>query len=559
MEAERRTGGWTAILPPLVAVLLALFFRRLIVALVSAVVLGALLQTGFNPVAGLQKAAVDYLWGSVADSFSLYIIGFTFCLVGMVHVIIRMGGIAGLLEAFSWLAESARSTRIATSLMGLALFFDDYANTIVVGTTMRPMTDKQKISREKLAYLVDSTSAPIAGIAVISTWIGYEVGLFDELSRQLQMGISGYGIFFEILPLRFYCILTLVFVFMVAIMGRDYGPMLSAERRALHDDEVLRPDSDPLTSSAQKEVEPKEGVPLRWINAVAPVACVLAGALLGMFWSGWSTPQFAGGIPAVDQLLSGAASLGEFRSAWGAALPDLFDWTAWRDALSGAANAKVLFWASIVGSLVSIALAVGQRLLSVGESLQAWSRAIPMMGMAVAILVLAWSIQSVCDDLGTSIYLVGTVQHLISASLLPLLTFGLAAVVAFSTGTSWGTMGILLPAMIPLAFHMTADMPGGEIILFMCFGAVLDGAIFGDHCSPISDTTVMSSIASSVDHMDHVQTQMPYALTSMTVSAAFGYVGVAFGLPIWAAYLLGTVALFGILATLGKDPTKEPA
>ena len=557
-NVQRRTGGWPAIMPPLIAVLLALFFRRLVVALLSAVWLGAALQTGFDPIAATWKTGYEYIWGSLADSFSLYIIGFTFCLVGMVHVIIRMGGIAGLLEAFSWLAQSVRSTRIATALMGLALFFDDYANTIVVGTTMRPLTDRQKISREKLAYLVDSTSAPIAGIAIISTWIGYEVGLFDELSRQLQLGISGYGIFFQILPLRFYCILTLMFVFLIAAMGKDYGPMLEAERRAHHKGRVLHPESTPLASSAQEDVEPKAGIPHCWHNAVAPVAFVIVATIFGMYWSGWSgIGRYESGIPGIDKLLMGEAHVVDFLLAWSAALPDMFSFTAWRDALSGAANAKVLFWSSVFGSLFAIALAVGQKILGLREAIDSWSNAIPMMGLAVAILVLAWSIQSVCSDLGTSIYLVGSVQHLVAPAVLPLLTFGLAAVVAFSTGTSWGTMGILLPAMIPLAFHMTADMAGGQLILLMCFGAVLDGAIFGDHCSPISDTTVMSSIASSVDHVDHVQTQLPYALTSMLASAIFGYVGVAFGLPIWAAFLGGAVFLLLVILLLGRDPTAE--
>ncbi|MFB6375141.1 MAG: Na+/H+ antiporter NhaC family protein, partial [Bradymonadaceae bacterium] len=227
------------------------------------------------------------------------------------------------------------------------------------------------------------------------------------------------------------------------------------------------------------------------------------------------------------------------------------------DALSNAANAKVLFWGSVVGSLVAIAMATGQKLLDLEESLHAWVQAITMMGLAVAILVLAWSIQGVCSDLGTSIYLVGSVQHLVGPTVLPVLTFGLAAVVAFSTGTSWGTMGILLPAMIPMAYHMTAGLESGELLLMMCFGAVLDGAIFGDHCSPISDTTVMSSIASSVDHIDHVRTQMPYALTSMAASVLVGYIGVAIGLPILAAYGLGAILLLGVVLFVGREPKVE--
>jgi Na+/H+ antiporter NhaC len=556
-ESTRRLGGWEALLPPLLAILIALFFRRLLIGLFSAVWLGAALQHGFNPITATWETLSTYLFGNLADSFNLYIIGFTFALVGMVHVMIRMGGIAGILKSLAFLARSARSTRVATALMGLALFFDDYANTIVVGSTMRPLTDEQNISREKLAYLVDSTSAPIAGLAVVSTWIGYEVGLFGQLSEQLQLGMSGYEIFFAALPMRFYCIFALVFAFLIAIWGKDFGPMLQAERRAYHDGEVHDPEREPMRSSHHRDTEPKEDVPHRWYNAVLPVVCVIVATILGMYWSGWRGDEFAH-VPGLGGVIVGDATWSQFGAAWASALPEMGTWTVWRSALSEAANAKVLFWASLFGSGVAIGLAVGQRLLTVVDALRAWSRTIPMMGLAVAILLLAWSIQDVCSDLGTSIYLVGAVQHILAPAILPLMTFALAALVAFATGTSWGTMGILLPAMIPLAFHITAQTGRGGPVLMMCFAAVLDGAIFGDHCSPISDTTIMSSIASSVDHIAHVETQLPYALTSMTAAALFGYVGVAFGIPIVIAFLLG-LAFFGIILwSFAVSPRESP-
>ncbi|MFP4599096.1 MAG: Na+/H+ antiporter NhaC family protein [Persicimonas sp.] len=564
-SADKRAGRWTAIVPPLLAVLLALFFRRLIVALVAAVWMGAALQTDFHIFEATWMGVENYLWGSVADAFSLYIIAFTFSLVGMVQVITRMGGMQGVLEVFAGLARTARSTQVATACVGLAIFFDDYANTIVAGTTMRPMADKRRISREKLSYIVDSTSAPIAGIAIISTWIGYEVGLFDTLSTQLGMGMSGYEIFFEILPLRFYCIFALLFVFMNALSGRDFGPMREAELRARNTGDVLRPGSTPLTSNVLSDLEPAKHITAHWRNAVIPVATVIVGTMLGMFWSGWSGALPGGepgAIPGVGEMLFGEADLGGFLAAWGQAAGDMGDWTAWRDAFSDADNAKVLFWAALVGSIVSIALAVGQRLLSLSDALLSWLKAVPAMWLAVAILVLAWAIQGVCGDLGTGIYLVGAVHDIITPVMLPVLTFLAAAVIAFATGTSWGTMGILLPAIIPLAFFMTQDpsiagdaaagLQGGGIILFLCFGAVLDGAIFGDHCSPISDTTVMSSIASSVDHLDHVHTQFPYAMTAMTAAAGFGYVGVAFGLHVVAAHVLGVAGLAGVLMVVGR-------
>ncbi|MBA2661078.1 MAG: Na+/H+ antiporter NhaC family protein [Bradymonadaceae bacterium] len=551
LDDARRVGRWTAILPPLIAILVALFLRQLLIAMGLAVWLGAVVNANLAPIEG-TKSAVGYLFSNVTDSFNLYIIGFTFGLVGMVHIITRMGGMAGVLAIFSRLATSARSTRLATALVGFVVFFDDYANTIVVGTTMRPLTDQKRISREKLAYLVDSTSAPIAGIAIISTWIGYEVGLFEDLARQLGINQSGYEIFLSIIPLRFYCLFALAFVFLNVLLSRDFGPMLKAERRAFKTGEVLRPGAVALTSAAFSSVRVKEGVEPRWYNAMAPIFAVIAVTFFGMYWSGWSGKGAIEAIPALGDLFAGKASPVELASAWSVAASEMFNAQAWRDAFSNADNALVLFWAAVVGSLVALALAVGQRLLNVREALSAWLKAIPAMWMAVAILVLAWSIRSVCDDLGTSIYLVGAVQDLISLAMLPILTFLLAAGVAFATGTSWGAMGILLPTMIPLAFHLGDGSAQGPIILMLCFSAVLDGAIFGDHCSPISDTTVMSSIASSCDHVDHVRTQFPYALTVMAAAGAFGYLGVAFGLSPWVALLLGILSLAGVLRLIGR-------
>ncbi len=524
-EGAQRVGDWTSILPPLIAILAALFFRKILIAMAAAVWFGAVIFADYAPVDGTVQAG-DYLVSNLTSPFNLYIIGFTFGLVGMVHVIIRMGGMAGVLELISDIAESARSTRIATALMGFVMFFDDYANTIVVGTTMRPVSDEKKISREKLAYIVDSTAAPIAGLAIISTWIGYEVGLFEELANQLHLDMSGYEIFLGIIPFRFYCIFALALVLWNVFQSRDFGPMLRAEKRAATEGKVIADGSVPLTSKSFLEIGPKPGVAPRWYNAAVPIGVVIAATMGGVFWSG--SPD---GIVAVD----------------------LVSWQAWQDAFSDADSAMVLFWAAVVGSVVAVALAVGQRLLNPIEALKAWLKTIPSMWMAVAILVLAWAIRSVCDDLGTSIYLVGTVEGLITLAMLPLITFLVAAAVAFATGTSWGAMGILLPTMIPLAFQLGDGSPHAMLVLMLCFAAVLDGAIYGDHCSPISDTTILSSIAAGSDHVDHVRTQAPYATVAMILAAGFGYIGVAFGLSPWLALPLGILGLGLILRVFGRE------
>ncbi len=525
VAGSQRIGDWKSILPPLIAILAALFLRQIIVAMAAGVWLGALVVHELAPIQGTLQAG-QYLADNVTDSFNLYIIGFTFALVGMVHVIIRMGGMAGVLDLVTDLARSARSTRIATALMGFFIFFDDYANTIVVGTTMRPMTDEKKISREKLAYIVDSTSAPIAGLAIISTWIGYEVGLFEDLANQLHLDMSGYEIFLGIIPFRFYCIFALALVLWNVFQSRDFGPMLHAEHRASNTGQVIADGAVALTSKSFLEIGPKTGVAHRWYNAALPIGAVVVATMGGIFWSG--------------------------SDLQGSIVSDLASWQAWQDAFATADSAMVLFWAALLGSVVALGLATAQRLLSPLEAVKAWLKTIPSMWMAVAILVLAWAIRSVCDDLGTSIYLVSAVEGLITLTMLPMITFLLAAIVAFATGTSWGAMGILLPTMIPLAAQLGDGTSHAMLILMLCFAAVLDGAIYGDHCSPISDTTIMSSIAAGSDHVDHVRTQAPYATLAMLFAAGLGYIGVAVGLSPWLALPLGIIALGVVLRLFGK-------
>ena len=529
LSGEATLADWTSLLPPVVAILFAVVFRQLIVALFAAIWLGAGLHFGMNPFTSLYHAFYDYLWGNLADEFNLLIFAFTFSLVGMVSVVTRMGGTHGLVEAIAKRAKTARSTRLATAGMGLAIFFDDYANTVVVGTTMRALTDRFHISREKLAYLVDSTAAPIAGIAVVSTWIGFEVDQFQKVSDFLGLEVNGYAMFFQVLPYRFYCLFTIVFVLASVVLRRDFGPMLKAERRAAETGAVMRPGATPLTSGAFQEVKPVDGAPLRWWNAVIPVGVVLIGTFAGMLAVGASSSLFEG------------------RSL------NLLAFADWRDAFIGVGEfdnggPAVLAGSAIVGSLVAIGLSLGQGILKPLEAAKSWLTGAQAMVLANSVLLLAWAIRSVCADVGTPFYMAAALQDVVAPLLIPLLVFLLSAVVAFSTGTSWGTMGILLPVVGPIAYG------GDPIILLLSLGAVLDGAIYGDHCSPISDTTVLSSISSSCDHIDHVKTQLPYATVTMAAAGLCGYLLIAAGGSILTSYALATVVLVGVLLVVGRDP-----
>ena len=534
------TDGWS-LFPPVLAIVVAVASGRLVWGLCLALFSGALIalpaEVPFyvHPLHALHMAAVDFVWTPLRESFQLFILGFTASLIGMVRVISLAGGTRGIAEALVRRAASARSTRLATALLGLAIFFDDYANTIVVGTTMRPITDRFRISREKLAYLIDSTAAPVAGVAIISTWIGFEVGLFGDAMESLGTGVSGYELFFRALPARFYCLLTLFFLLVSTLMRRDYGPMLRAERRASQRNLPLAPDARPMTGDAHRVPEHPD-IAGHWAIAVLPVGLVVLGVLAGMHWD-------ARNAEAV------IAARGEHA---------LFSRTYWTAVFSNADGAKVMFLSSLAGSGLAFVLARTRRSMRDGSHplktstiLRTWTSGITGFSYALLILVLAWAIKEMCQAVHTSDYLIGALENVLDPRFLPLVVFSLAAAVAFSIGTSWTTMALLLPTMLPVAYQM-----GDITLVVLVAAAVLDGAIFGDHCSPISDTTVLSSIAASCDHIAHVRTQAPYSITTMLISAIFGYLGSTLLYSTSVGLGLGMLVVVATLALVGRDPDK---
>ena len=520
----RIAGPWWSVLPPLFAVLIALAYRRVLFALGGAVWLGALLVKDMDVGAGTAHMTTEYIFASLSSASKLYILSFTLALVGMIHLCGRSGGNQGLVDVVGKLAKSARSTRVVTGLMGLIVFFDDYANALIVGSSARSMTDKMKISREKLAYIVDSTAAPVAGIALVSTWVGYEVGLFESLSGELQLGRKGFDIFLDVLVTRFYCFFALGVVFINAWSSRDFGPMLKAERRATFKGQLTRPGAT-LSESLDND-KPHGDLPPRWFNAAIPIAVTVLSVVIGVAWSG-NNVLVEAGRPAAD-LMSGEG---------------------WRSVFSEAESSKVMLYAALLGSLSAYVLVVGQRLMSPVEALKVWFSGMRLMTYPLGILLLAWCMQLTTKDLGTSYYLISALEPVLQPAVLPMAVFLIAAAVAFATGTSWGTMGILLPALIPMAWAITDQ---SMMLTLLCMGAILDGAIFGDHCSPISDTTVMSSIACGCDHIDHVRTQLPYAVTSMMVAGIFGYLARPLDVPLFICYIAGFASIFAIFYTIGR-------
>ena len=505
-----------SLVPPITAILLAWAWRRVLTGMLIGVFSGAMILERLNPFNATIKTTWDLLIKTAVEPDSLEIFAFTLLLAGMVGIMIRSGAVADMVDRLSHIARGRRSGQMVVETLGIMVFFDDYANTMVVGAASRPLTDRLGISREKLAYLIDSTAAPVASLALISTWIGIEI---SYLSKQMPLlhnfASSGYGVFLQMIPFRLYCLFTLVMLTLIAITGRDFGPMLTAERLA-------RPVTNP--EAGQGRYLPKSS----WLGAVIPIITVLVTILLAF-------------------LIEGGHRIGR--------PVDLFSPAYWRDAFVVVDNSSLLLViASIAGILTAACFAILGRSLSIGQAVSAAFRSMQTMLPALALLVLAQALRKVTDthNLQTAQYLVSMLSNL-NLNIVPFSIFLVAAAVAFATGTSWGTMGILIPVAVPLSAAAVQHAHANPILILISTAAVLDGAVFGDHCSPISDTTVMSSIGSSCNHLSHVRTQIPYAITAMLVAAIVGYLGIPLlNLPIWTVYIAGTAVLTGIVFFIGK-------
>ena len=516
--------GWQSLLPAGLAIAMALLTGRVLVSLAAAVVLGGLLSLpdAFPQLSDrlLRASGAEFLWKSAADLSNLLILLYVVLILAMISVMLAAGGLRALADWLMRFARTGRSTQLITFVAGLLIFIDDYANTMVVGSTLRPACDRMRVSREKLAFLVDATAAPIAGIAVVSTWIGVEVGLLGEIGGQLAVPKDGYAIFFDALGYRFYCMTMIAFVFASAISGRDFGPMARAERRARQSAPPRGDHSRPATHAAFDTARPHPDARARVSSALVPMALLLLAFLAGLWLQGYGARR----------LLCDPGAL---------VRP-----SAWREVLSAADSIPLLAVASGAGLLLAVGMAALVARIPAGAVSVAVLKGVRTSLMPVAVLLLAWSLKGACDELGTGDYLASVLSGSLDPLVYPGLVFVVAGLTAFSTGTSWGTMAILIPTAIPIALALDGGRYGPTTMISVA--AVLDGAIFGDHCSPISDTTIMSSAASSCDHLAHVRTQLPYAVTVAAIALGIGYVPAAAGLPQWIGIPSAAVAVGGL-------------
>ena len=531
--------GFLTLIPPIVAIVLAFVTKNVVVSLALGILSGGIILNfaGFNIFYTIVQAFLDLVnraVGSLADPWNAGIILQVLAIGGVINLVSKMGGAKAIAEALSKKAKSARSAQIITWFAGLLVFFDDYANSLIIGPMMRPVTDGMKISRERLAFIIDATAAPVAGIAIISTWIGLEVGLIGDAFNSIGVDQNAFGVFLSTIPFRFYNILILAFIVITALLLKDFGPMRKCELQARRGGQVLE-DGDKLNEQISKEhddLEPLEGVtPSVW-NAIIPIGTLIIAALIAFYYSGYTAIMGSEDAATIAIMQNSPISF-----------------AAIREAFSNSDASVALFQSALFAGIVAMAMGVAKKMFTVAQGIEIWIDGMKTLLITCVILICAWSLSSVIKELGTAKFLINYLSGSIPAFTLPSIIFVLGAIISFATGTSYGTMGILMPLAIPLAYSINPDMS----YVIVSTSAVLTGAIFGDHCSPISDTTILSSMGAGCDHIEHVRTQIPYSLFIAAITIVFGYIPAGFGLPVYIVLPLALVAVFVGVQILGKS------
>lgn len=496
MGLEMIEAGWLSILPPLIAIILALKTKEVYSSLFAGVFSGMLIycfETG-NSIIEAVRMVLDMVAYKIGDNG--YMILYLSLLGSVVMVVTMAGGSRAYGKWASGKLKSKRSAKVATALLGCLIFIDDYFNCLTVGTVMRPITDKHKIAREKLAYIIDSTAAPICIIAPISSWA---VAVASEVG-----GEGGLNVFMQTIPYNLYALLTLFMVAVMCVTDFDFGKMKKvveeAERRE-YDEEEEAKEMEGVKISAQGRV----------YDLLIPMVVLISCSILGMAYVG-------GFFQGVDF----ATAIGENPTAG-------------------------LTLGALAALLTALALYIPRKLVTFREFMNGITAGVKLMVSAVMILALAWSLSGVCREMiGTGEFVSGLVSSSnVSLSIFPAIIFAVAAFLAFSMGTAWGTFGILIP-IVAMICEGSAE---GAAILIPALGATLAGSVYGDHCSPISDTTILSSAGAKCEHIRHVETQIPYATLVAAVSLA-GYVIAGFVRNPWITLTSSAVLLMVVLAVL---------
>lgn len=506
--------GWLAILPPLVAIVLAFVTKRVLISLFLGLFTGGIIIVGGNPFSGVVYS-LDTIVASITDEWNTNLLLFNLLMGSGVAFIWRLGGSEALTVWARKRIKTRKAAGIGAWLLGIVIFFNDYVNAAIVGNVFRDISEEQKISSERLSYILDSTAAPVATF-FISDWIAFQIGMIKSgIETAGITGIEPFTAYLYSIPLNLYCIFAVLFVGMLVISGRDFGPMLKAEHRAITEGKIVRDGAKPMLDVNYELGEPKDTKPML-ISFFLPLIVLVGVTLFGF----WFTGRGAGGLT---------------------------------DILGASDPAKSLLWGAFAMTFTGIVMAISTRIMTLSEAMDTFVDGLKLMLLACVILVLAWSLGGITGEMDLAGFIVNTLPASLPFVFVPITIFLLGMLISFATGTSWGTMTILTPIAIPLAYTLTGDV---HISVAMA-GVVFSGAIFGDHCSPISDTTVLASIFSGADHIDHVSTQVPYALTTAVVAVLMYLLFGLFQTSPWILIPLGIAILFILMFVLSNHSRRK--
>lgn len=480
-----------ALVPAIVAIGLALITKEVYSSLFVGILMGALLYSGFQFELTITHIFSDGIIGVLSDSYNVGILVFLVILGAMVSLMNKAGGSAAFGQFAAGKIKNRVGAQLATVLLGVLIFIDDYFNCLTVGSVMRPVTDKFKVSRSKLAYLIDATAAPICIIAPISSWAAAVTGFVE--------GEDGFSIFIRAIPYNFYAILTIVMMIGMVLMKTEFGKMKEHERNAARKGDLFTTPGRPYENTKEEKVNAKGGV----VDLLIPIAALIVCCVIGMIYTG----GFFEGAGFVEAFSNSDASLG-------------------------------LTLGSFFGLVITVILYQIRRVLSFKECMDCIPEGFRAMVPAILILTFAWTLKAMTDSLGADVYVAGLVESSAGAfmNFLPAIIFVVGCFLAFATGTSWGTFGILIPIVVAVFQN------GDPQMMIMSISACMAGAVCGDHCSPISDTTIMASAGAQCEHVNHVTTQLPYAVVAAVVSFVT-YIVAGFVKSAWIALPVGIVLM----------------
>lgn len=506
MEAAVLHYGFWSIIPPILAIALAIKTKNVLLSLFIGIFFGATVINGWNPVAGLVSTLSDYIYGELGKGYQMESLANLFIIGAFVSIIGVSGGSIAFAKKVTKSLNSRSKAELSMWFGGLFVWFTDSGNSLLVGPIFQSIGDKVKVSREKFAYILDATSSPICALVPIISWGIYIMGLIDsELQSNPNIPFSSWEIFMKSVPFQFYSWLTLLMVGYVAYTQFDFGPMLKAQKRA-ESGKLLRDGAIPLRNT--EEIVLEEGVEPKAIIMVLPIV-----ALLGVMF----TIFVMNGFPYTK--------------------------------LSGRILRTGIAMGFITGGIICVLLSIKYKTMTLKKAETAMFDGMKDMVYLMCIMVFAWTLGTVCKSLGTANYIIEISSSFLNPAFLPLIVFIIGAIMSLATGSSWGPYAILMPIAIPMAVTMGAP-------LFVTVASIISGGLFGDHCSPLSDTTLLASMGAACDHMDHFQTQFPYALTVAIVSAVLFLIAGLTELS-YALMIPGIIALFAIIYLLHKVSLKK--